>query len=345
MIPLDNIQDINSGHNYKRVEYTRRDYAIDFMKCLAAVMITNSHFQPLYSGVNEGFATFGVHGNALFFFVAGFLLMSGFKKNPKSFVNWYQKRMQRLWPTFFIWVSFAGLLFGSIITFQKLFLFTDYWFIQCIVVYYALYFALCSQPKFERFGGGKFVYAISILISIVAAFVLPKSQVSLFHSEWHYICHFSAMLLGGICYSSGHSHKKSDWMICLLSFVGYFLIMKLGKGQTTPIYYIQVLALIPLHVFLWYCYKVCSRDQTKKLFERQLLGRFLQVVSALTLEIYVVQFHVISEKWNVVPFPFNILMVFVVICLTAYILRLAVNTFIQFLSKEEWNLSEILRLY
>lgn len=48
-----------------------RLYSLDMMKFVAAIFITNSHFQPLYEGVNTAFATFGVQGNALFFFVAG----------------------------------------------------------------------------------------------------------------------------------------------------------------------------------------------------------------------------------------------------------------------------------
>lgn len=41
--------------------------SLDFLKFIAAVFITNSHFQPLYEGINTAFATFGVQGNALFF--------------------------------------------------------------------------------------------------------------------------------------------------------------------------------------------------------------------------------------------------------------------------------------
>lgn len=55
----------------------KRLFSLDMMKFMAALMITNSHFQPLYEGVNTAFATFGVQGNALFFFVVGYLLMMG----------------------------------------------------------------------------------------------------------------------------------------------------------------------------------------------------------------------------------------------------------------------------
>lgn len=35
-------------------------YSLDLMKSVVAIFITNSHFQPLYEGVNTVFATFGV---------------------------------------------------------------------------------------------------------------------------------------------------------------------------------------------------------------------------------------------------------------------------------------------
>lgn len=73
-----------------------RNYTLDFLKFMAVLMITNSHFQPLYKDVNVALATFGAHGNALFFFVSGFLLMAGFRKRRNTFANWYKKRIQRL---------------------------------------------------------------------------------------------------------------------------------------------------------------------------------------------------------------------------------------------------------
>ena len=45
----------------------KRLYSLDMMKCMAAIFITNSHFQPLYEGVNTAFATFGVQGNYAYY--------------------------------------------------------------------------------------------------------------------------------------------------------------------------------------------------------------------------------------------------------------------------------------
>lgn len=45
----------------------QRIYAIDFMKFIAVLFITNSHAITLYKDVNPALATLGVHGNAIFF--------------------------------------------------------------------------------------------------------------------------------------------------------------------------------------------------------------------------------------------------------------------------------------
>ena len=106
-------------------------------------------------GVNTAFATFGVQGNALFFFVAGYLLMMGFDKHKGvSFVDWFKGKVRRLWPAVFIWVVAANLIWDAPLTFDKLILGSDYWFLQTIVVYYALFYLLIKVlPAKCRFWG------------------------------------------------------------------------------------------------------------------------------------------------------------------------------------------------
>ena len=75
------------------MEYSNKIYGLDFLKFVAAVLITNSHFIPVYKDVNVGLATFGVHGHAMFFFVAGFLIMKGLLKRKERFDNWMKRRL------------------------------------------------------------------------------------------------------------------------------------------------------------------------------------------------------------------------------------------------------------
>lgn len=125
---------------------------LDFLKFMAAVMITNSHFIPVYKDVNVGLATLGVHGNALFFYVAGFLLMKGLQKRSERFDNWYKRRLQRLWPAVFLWAVVAAMVWGDNLSWQKILVAPGYWFLQTIAVYYLLFYWVGNVVI--RFGGG-----------------------------------------------------------------------------------------------------------------------------------------------------------------------------------------------
>lgn len=123
---------------------SRRLYSLDFLKFIAALMITNSHFQPLYKDISPSLATFGVHGNALFFFVSGYLLMMGFMRGTGSsgFVDWYKKRMRRIWPSVFIWTIVVAATCDVTITVGKLVFFEEYWFLQAIAISYIVFFII-----------------------------------------------------------------------------------------------------------------------------------------------------------------------------------------------------------
>lgn len=92
----------------------QRNYAIDLIKFIAVIFITNSHFIPLYEDINKSFATLGVHGNALFFFASGYTLTLG-KSMSLQFKNWYKRRIQRIWPTIIIWTILSNLIFNGTI--------------------------------------------------------------------------------------------------------------------------------------------------------------------------------------------------------------------------------------
>jgi len=322
-----------------------RNYGLDFMKFIAAIFITNSHFIPIYKDVNVGLATLGVHGNALFFFVAGFLLIAGFQTNENTFGNWFKKRIQRLWPAVFLWTLIVSIVWNDTLTWQKIVVAPEYWFLQCIVIFYAIYYFV-GKRMLNR-GGNWRCFLSSVLVSVVYAFLMPKSAGSIFHSSWHYVCHFSVMVLGGLAFIYKDKIKKEYFFMDLIwlgfSFIAYFAVMAIGKGQTDWKYYIQIIALIPLHTFCWFFYKVCSYSWCDKIFLTKRLRWPFITVSSLTLEIYIVQFHIITDKYNSL-FPISWIIVFAQICFAAYLLRVCVNVFIQFMRKEDWNWSAVIHL-
>lgn len=57
----------------------QRDYSIDVLKCLAALLITYSHLEPLF-GKYAILATGGSFGDCLFFFCSGYTLLLSQRK-------------------------------------------------------------------------------------------------------------------------------------------------------------------------------------------------------------------------------------------------------------------------
>lgn len=85
-----------------------RDISIDILKCIAAIVITNSHMELLY-GKYSVLATGGAIGDVLFFFCSGFTLFLGKKGR---FDNWYKRRINRIYPTVFAWAIMGAFIFG-----------------------------------------------------------------------------------------------------------------------------------------------------------------------------------------------------------------------------------------
>ncbi len=186
------------------------------------------------------------------------------------------------------------------------------------------------------------IFALSVVATLVFFLMMPRVEGSIFHANLHFVCHFSIMIMGAIAYRGRQrmiwDRKWLDLAGMMASFVAYFLLMKIGKGQTGWRYDTQILALLPLHTFVWYAYKVSSRYFIANLFHRKYTGRILHVVASLTLEIYIVQFAIITNRFNAL-FPFNTVIVFLLICVAAYLLRVATSFFLQFLSSGnfEWR--------
>lgn len=328
-----------------------RYYNLDFLKVLAAIFITNSHFIPLYKDISPSLATFGVHGNALFFFVSGFVLMMGFEKKQDLFVNWYKKRIQRLWPSVFLWSIIAAIIWKDPITWKNLLIANNYWFLQCIAIYYILFYIFGNLNIFIMEGGKicvqKILFMFSIAASLLYFYFMPKATGSIFHTNLHFVCHFSIMIMGGMTYLYKDKIKiKSLWKDCLWAifwFVLYFIILYIGKGKQDYKYYVQIVGLLPLHLFIFYAYKTASYHWCTTLFQSSRWKRILTTIASLTLEIYIVQFHIITDKFNRL-FPLNTVIVFIFICITAYCLRVMTSLFLQFLSSAPFEFKNAIKI-
>lgn len=139
----------------------------------------------------------------------------------------------------------ANLIWDTPLTFDKLILGSDYWFLQTIVFYYALFYLLIKVlPAKYRFGGGNkymfYLFGLAVVCSVAYFFWMPVAEGSPFHTSFHFVCHFSFMMMGAMVYvyrdriSMGHWVKDVCGMV--LSFVLYFLILAIGKNKTGWMY-------------------------------------------------------------------------------------------------------------
>ena len=114
-----------------------RNISVDILKCIAAIIITNSHMDALYPNF-KSLATGGAIGDAFFFFCTGFTLFLG---RLGRFDNWYKRRLNRIYPTIFAWAIIRAFLFHSDSGMKHAILSGSGWIVSCIMLYYiALYF-------------------------------------------------------------------------------------------------------------------------------------------------------------------------------------------------------------
>lgn len=217
------------------------------------------------------------------------------------------------------------------------------------LLYFILYF---WKSQYFYYGGGKIcvqkiLFMFSIAASLLYFHFMPKATGSIFHTNLHFVCHFSIMIMGGMTYLYKDKIKtKSLWKDCLWAifwFVLYFIILYVGKGKQDYKYYFQIVGLLPLHLFIFYAYKTASYHWCTTLFQSSRWKRILTTIASLTLEIYIVQFHIITDKFNRL-FPLNTVIVFIFICITAYCLRVMTSLFLQFLSSAPFEFKNAIKI-
>ena len=115
----------------------QRNPSIDILKCIAALLIINSHMELLY-GKYSVMATGGAIGDVLFFFCSGFTLFLG---RMGRFDNWYKRRINRIYPTVFAWAIVQEFIFNYHKDIKYIIIHGGGWFVTCIMIYYViLYF-------------------------------------------------------------------------------------------------------------------------------------------------------------------------------------------------------------
>lgn len=139
-----------------------------------------------------------------------------------------------------------------------------------------------------------------------------------------------------------NKYKMGGGVKLCFSFALYFVVMSLGKGNTSSwLYYTQLIGIIPLHFFVFYFY---SYYETKQEYIRSLkIYKPVYWIGSLCLEIYIVQGVLFTNKFNSI-FPLNLLLVFAAIVGLAYFVRIMTNLFGQCVRKETLDMGQLFKI-
>lgn len=295
-------------------------YEITCMKVLAAFCITWSHCSILLPNNLQFLITGGALGNSVFFFCSGYTLLMG---RDDNFPNWYKRRIKRIYPVLLTWYFLLGLFNGRDISVVDLIFPKEYWFVWCIMIYYAIFFFI------KKYLIDHLKISLTIFLCIVYIcnlFMVSQTQSMMYATmDFMYISYFLFMLLGAITSRIDcNFNKKNTYLLIMIgSFLLYYVCL-LFYGISPYLCHFQIISLIMLLIFVCsLCLCLQSFESIKKV--ASIWG--VKYISALTLEIYIVQ-PLINNSLNNL-FPLNIIVILIMILLSAYLLKVSTNILVN----------------
>lgn len=321
-----------------------RDYSIDILRCIAAILITNSHLGCLYPESLRVMATGGAIGDALFFFCSGYTLFLG---KQRSFMNFYKRRVNRIYPSIFAMAIIACAFFKSKSTIIEIFLQGGGWFVACIMVYY-VFMWLIREFLMNKL----MLFCKLFFLFVVGCFwIIPRQQGTIIYgtNDYRLLFFFMYMLFGALLGKmrgvyvdkGGMFHNLVLFFVSLLLFYGILYVY----GRYGFEDYVQLLSFVPLFGVLYSLYRLCNNKRMVDLYKSKVIGFCMTMISGLCLEIYISQDYIKMPfaELNIV-YPVNIIMFFVLVTGLAYVVRTFARFLSQTFSKADYEWKEILKV-
>jgi len=305
----------------------------NFLRVVAIALVINSHLDSMYPAKFASFATGGMMGNALFFMLSGWGLLLSMRERPRAFGEWYGRRIVRIYPS--VWVTvllltfplgiYAGLIRpDNILDEMSKFFFPPFWFLEALMIYYAVIYFVVRNFSYRRLA----IVSMSVLAIYVVyyAFWLDLSRFSIEETPFRVIFYFLVMLWG--LYLGAQSDKLHSWgmldvgflLVSVACIYGHKFLML--HGEFVSWQWVQHLASFPM---LYFFAKVARSDfVSQTIMGSRYLGRALTFISAMTLEIFMVNNSIDFLDAKLGSFPFNVMALLSInLCLALVILYCA----------------------
>lgn len=294
---------------------------IYLLKFVAIIMITNSHFKPVYNGSFKQLAFGGAFGCALFFFCSGFTMIAS-KDEP--FYKYIKRRVIRILPTFWLFLLLSGEWHAT----KHWLCWGHYWFLQTILIFYVLFFFVRKYLKNDI---GKIIIAL-IAATIILYIYMPHEMwmvdYTMHQNRFTWLYYFAIMLLGArlrfappmlTVHSYFLKRLGRTSMISLFKFllipVAFFLVYGLKFFCMRYPVAMNLQLLFPVSLMAT-CYLFTAVFGDMKL-QNNKIGTFVKFIANLTLEIYIVQF-VCINICSTLPIYFRFSSVVIMILVSAY---------------------------
>lgn len=318
----------------------QRNIGIDVLKCLAAILITNSHMDALYGSYSV--LSTGAIGDSLFFFISGFTLFLG---STPRFDNWYKRRINRIYPTVFAWAILSCAVFGNDRNMLEIIWKGGGWFVSCIMLYYLAMYPIKRYAK-NRLWLAFSVISVAVLILYFTCGYKDALYNGMPYFNFSWSLYFLFMLFGAIL---GTKWKEMDYsrtkmnIVALVGCVVLFYGIQFAVDRFVRIPQLKILSVVPLFGISWFLFKVCNSAALVRLYNYKAVGLAIQAIGSLCLEIYIVQFSLFTTRMNNL-FPLNILIMFLIIFVAAYILRCCARIFAQTFREVDYDWKAVFKI-
>ena len=318
-----------------------RNAGLDLLRFLAAIFVTNSHLDICY-GDYAFLATGGTIGDVLFFFCSGYtLFMKPVEGGIKSFPNWYKRRFNRIFPSIFA-VAMISCIVKDDLSGRDIFdILTgyDYWFIQCIMLYYVLIYFIGCYFKFNLL----YIYALLSLVTLGWFLLIEKEAgYSMYHPgsliKWcpYFLFMVMGAQLGRMRLKITTNDKKSllgDFLKSMIGIGLFYIFLAVGvKYEQYSV--VQVFSFLPLLYGIYKWYEISQHSQVESFVNKY--NFVIRFIGGLCLEIYLIGDFIITDKLNHL-FPLNIPILLGGIVIGAYLLRCLARFYSQSFKDEPYD--------
>ena len=324
-------------------------FYITFLKALAACLITNQH----YSDVNPSLPIDGAGaiGNLLFFVVSGYCLY-----NVKgSFLQWYGKRVWRIWPSVII-ITVAYTILGyykitgfaptlrefflSVLGYHRMgkgtfiwqYLYpSNYHFIGSIIaLYIPFYFFMKIKTTRERIIPTAIVLGLLALTYFFTFYDRSYNHIPDIREPFIRWVFMEGMLIGAWFRQNDEKTRnrfKIVYPIMFLAFVALLVAYRFARTRYPVLVEYQIVTPLCYLGAVFYLMKTFAGLDSKLEKLPAAVKKGIEFVATLTLEIYIVQMYLIHLCGPRFAFPLNWFVTTAAILIAAYLLKQTCNLF------------------